>query len=164
MRGDPQPDASRSLRGGRLGLARNPPTPRSSKPCSRPNHRRKWSPGPSARGSATSRTMTRASSSVSLELGLVHIGRETGTATHGEHSGTGVSAQGARPHPFREPGCLAAYNWFTHNPIALHCARGLAAEGSDGSGAGAWPPRPNVLGGLPQYTRERQSWTAVSPP
>jgi hypothetical protein len=36
------------------------PTRRSSKPCSRPTRRRRWSPGPSARGSATSRTMTRA--------------------------------------------------------------------------------------------------------
>jgi putative SOS response-associated peptidase YedK len=46
--------------GGQLGLARNRRTRRSSKPCSRRTHRRKWSPGPSARGSATSRTMTRA--------------------------------------------------------------------------------------------------------
>jgi hypothetical protein len=35
------------------------PTRRSSKPCSRPTRRRRWSPGPSARRSATSRTMTR---------------------------------------------------------------------------------------------------------
>jgi hypothetical protein len=33
----------------------------------------------------------------------------------------------------------------------MHCARALAGEGPDGSGA--WRPHPNVLGGLPQYAR-----------
>jgi putative SOS response-associated peptidase YedK len=43
-----------------VGSGRNPPRHRSSKPRSRPTRRKRWSPGPSARGSATSRTMTRA--------------------------------------------------------------------------------------------------------